>query len=148
MSSNILWRQALRRLRRWSSCPTAPWPRTTSGWTASTHFQLSHRNPSANTRRARGSSTPPTRTRSSTPPTRTAPKPVSFQATSAACCSRTCPKASPTSPATSGWATQLQPPKPQWWRKVSCPPVTVIVLCSCALPVILLAKKQGKPSFF
>lgn len=94
--------------------------RTTSGWTANMQFHLSQKS-FASTRRVNDSSTPLTQRRSSTPPSGTVPKPASSQATSVACCLRTCPPASPTSPATSNWLT-LRPrqPKPQWSRRVRC----------------------------
>lgn len=101
---------------------------TTSGWIANMRSPLSHQNHFASIQMVKDSLTPPTQTRSSMRPSRNVPKSASFQATSVACCLKTCPTASPTSLATSNMPTQPRHQKPQWLRKVSC-------LCSSSLVI-------------
>ncbi len=113
---------------------------TTSGWIANMRFPLSHQNHFASIPRAKDSLTPPTQRRSSTPPSRNAPKSASSQATSVACCLKTCPTASPTSPATSNLPTQARRPKPQWLRKVSC----LCSLCTTAAHILLFYTRKRK----
>lgn len=92
---------------------------TTSGWTANMHFLLSHQKHFASTHKVRDSLTPPTQMRSNMPPSRNVPKLASFRGTTVACCLKTCPTASPTSPATSNSPTrESRQPKPQWLTKV------------------------------
>lgn len=114
--------------------------RTISGWTASMRFLLSRQSHFANTQTANDSLTPPIQTRSSTPPSRTVPKSASFPATSAACCLKTCPVASPTSPATSNMPIQPQHQKPWWLWKVSC--LSLLSLLIAAVHILLFYKQK------
>lgn len=107
---------------------------TTSGWTANMRSRLSHQNHFASIQTARDSLTPPTQTRSSTHLSGIVPKSVCSQATSVACSTKTCPTASPTSPATLSLPTLQWHQKPQWWRNVSSP-------IMCANPVIFNKQK-------
>lgn len=109
---------------------------TTSGWTANMRSRLSHQNHFASIRTARDSLTPPTQTRSSTHLSGIVPRSACSQATSVACSTKTCPTASPTSPATLSSPTLQWHQKPQWWRNVSSP-------IMCANPSFLTNRKSG-----
>lgn len=111
---------------------------TTSGWTANMRSRLSHQSHFASIRTARDSLTPPTQRRRSTHLSRIVPRSACSQATSAACSTKTCPTASPTSPATLSSPTPQRHPKPQWWRNVSS-----LIMCANPGVFFLTNRKSG-----